>query len=147
MITIYDNLTTDFIISCHSISVQHRGGHICCSYLRLPRYARNDREGSHCEARPLFCHCEARHAEAIPRSNPKLKALNSKQILILISKFKIQFSSLQLSAFSYWLTADYWLLFNFCSVILPFDFWVLLLWACHAPLAMTWGLLPNFTSI
>jgi hypothetical protein len=34
------------------------------------------------------CHCEARRAEAIPRSNPKLKALNSKQILI--SKFKTQ---------------------------------------------------------
>jgi len=35
-----------------------------------------------------FCHCEAQRAEAIPTSNPKLKALNSKQILI--SKFKTQ---------------------------------------------------------
>ena len=50
--------------------------------------ARNDIPFCHCEARPLFCHCEERRAEAIPRSNPKLKALNSKQILI--SKFKTQ---------------------------------------------------------
>jgi len=44
------------------------------------------KDACHCEAHPLFCHCEAQRAEAIPRSNPKLKALNSKQILI--SKFK-----------------------------------------------------------
>jgi len=36
--------------------------------------------------------------------NPKSQALNPKQIPI--SKFKTQFSNLQLSAFSYWLVAD-----------------------------------------
>jgi len=35
---------------------------------------------------PTFCHCEALRAEAISRLNPKLEALNPKQIPI--SKFK-----------------------------------------------------------
>ena len=35
-----------------------------------------------------LCHCEAQSAEAIPKLNPKLKALSPKQIPI--SKFKVQ---------------------------------------------------------
>jgi hypothetical protein len=37
---------------------------------------------------PSSCHCEAQSAEAIPKLNPKLKALSPKQIPI--SKFKVQ---------------------------------------------------------
>jgi len=37
---------------------------------------------------PSSCHCEAQSAEAISKLNPKLKALNPKQIPI--SKFKVQ---------------------------------------------------------
>jgi len=63
--------------------------------------ARNDREGSHHEAHPPFL--SLRGALATKQShalqgNPKLKALNSKQILI--SKFKTRFSSYQLSVIS-----------------------------------------------
>jgi hypothetical protein len=65
------------------------------------------------------CHCEAQRAEAIPRLNPKLKALNPKQILI--SKLKVQ------NRFDHW---DFGHLILFSISDLGFRIWFFR--DCHA---------------
>jgi len=76
---------------------------------------------------PPPCHCEAQRAEAIPRLNPDLEALNPKQIPI--SKFNVQ------NLFGHW---DFGHLILFSISDLGFRIWfsgIATPWPLHGDLS------------